>query len=104
LVALAGAGLHPGTAKVYSPKIGEKLWLADIVGICRRHVLPKWKAARRKGETPPLYATANFNPHPSGTIETTIKFSDERPTDETAVAITLDLRLLWSIVEETATD
>jgi hypothetical protein len=88
LVALAAPGLHPGQAPP---------WFAEMVGIAR-HAVRKWKSARRRGETPPLYAVSTFDPQLGGLGATEIR--DKRPVEEHAITITVDLGLLWRTVEE----
>src|SRR5262249_15098495 len=85
LITLAAPDLHPGQA----------LWLDDLVGICAQ-VVPKWKAARRKGKTPQLFAISTFNPQ---LRENVTEIRNKLPTEKNAVTIIVDLSLLWRTVE-----
>lgn len=89
LITLASPDLHPGQM--------QTLWLDDLIGICH-HVLPKWKAARRKGQTPQVYAISEFNPQRGG--ENATKIRDKLPDEENALTITVNLSVIWKIVEE----
>jgi hypothetical protein len=88
LVALAAPGLHPGQAP---------MWFAEMVGMAR-HIVPKWKSARRKGQTPQFFAISTFDPQLGGLGAT--KLSDTRPAEESTITITVNLSLLWRTVEE----
>jgi hypothetical protein len=88
LVAMLDAGLHPG----------DQRWIADVVSICRLK-LPKWREARAQGRsTPPQLVTASFIP--PGRIEIQFHEGRLRRAASTAVAITIDVGLLWSKVEQ----
>ena len=86
LAALGALDLHPGHA----------LWLDDLVAMCAQ-LVPKWKAARRKGQTPQFYIISGFDPRRG---ETATKFREERPAEESPVTVTVDLSLLWRMVEQ----
>jgi hypothetical protein len=59
----------------------------------------KWKAARKKGQTPQLFAVSRFDPQLDG--QNTTSICDAPPTQESAVTITVNLSLIWQLVEET---
>ena len=88
LVTLASPDLHPGQM--------QTLWLDDLVAVCHRK-LPEWKAARRKGQTPLLYGISEFNPQRR---ENKTKIRAEPPDGKSAVTITINLTLIWQIVDE----
>jgi hypothetical protein len=90
LVALASPDLHPGQM--------QTLWLDDLVGVCHNK-LPEWKAARRKGQTPLLYGISEFNPQRREN-KTKIRAEPQPPDGKSAVTITINLTLIWQIVDE----
>ena len=79
------------------PAPGQVFWVSDMIKISRQ-VLCDWKTARKEGKTEPLFVSRLYDPHLSEQNAAIVRGAP--PVSESAVQITVNLSLIWKIVEE----